>query len=208
MPRLVPLMQSRRSWTIGEALCGLGVSDFPTFELSDFWTGFGWAMTDMESRREPWEDPAVVQWSQLLLNSYRQWVGPELIERSGSLEQQAKTLYCAPFVVVSHGTEEDPVLNYGNQLAQDLWETTWARLTQTPSRLTAEPVNQAARARMLERASTKGYIDDYRGVRISSSGRRFRVEQAIVWNVVDESNQLRGQAATFAQWTPLRQTEN
>ena len=48
-----------------------------------------------------------------------------------------------------------------------------------------------------------GYVDDYRGIRISKSGRRFRIEQAIVWNLIDAAGHLHGQAATFDAWTPL-----
>lgn len=150
-----------------------------------------------------WTEPAVIHWSQLLLDSFRRWLGRELIERKGSAEEQAKALYHAPFVVVSHGMEPDPILNYGNKAAQDLWELDWAQLTKTPSRLTAEPVNQAERARMLAQAHEKGFIDDYKGVRISGTGKRFLVEQAIVWSVVGAGGEQQGQAATFSRWTFL-----
>lgn len=150
-----------------------------------------------------WTDPAIVEWSQLLLNSFRHWVGRDLLERVGDSDYQAHALFQSPFVVVSHGTEEDPLLNYGNQVALELWELTWERLMKTPSRLTAEPVNRAEREWMLEQAKTRGYLDTYRGVRISSTGRRFLVENAVVWNVVNAGGQRVGQAATFAQWTWL-----
>ena len=125
------------------------------------------------------------------------------MERTGSAEAQARALFAAPFVLVSHGTEEDPVLNYGNRMALQLWEMTWEQLTRTPSRVTAESVNQAERERMLARVAARGFIDDYRGVRISNTGRRFLVEDAIVWNVVDAKNKKRGQAATFSRWSFL-----
>jgi hypothetical protein len=152
---------------------------------------------------EPWSDLVVIGWSQLLLNSFRHWLGRELIARTGGAEQQAKMLYHAPFVVVSHRMEADPILNYGNKIALDLWDLDWERFTTTPSRLTAEPVNQAERARMLARAHEKGFIDDYKGVRITGTGKRFLVEQAIVWNVVDGAGRQLGQAATFSRWTFL-----
>ena len=41
------------------------------------------------------------------------------------------------------------------------------------------------------------------GVRISRTGRRFLVEQAVVWNVLDGHGTRRGQAATFSRWTAL-----
>ncbi len=149
---------------------------------------------------ERWADPTIIRWNQLLLDSFRRWLGRELIERKGSTEEQARTLYHAPFVVVSHGMEADPILKYGNKAALDLWELDWERFTKTPSRLTAEPVNQAERARMLARAQERGFIDDYKGVRISGTGKRFLVEQAIVWNVVGAEGEQVGQAATFSRW--------
>jgi len=150
-----------------------------------------------------WMDPPIVQWSQWLLNSYRHWTGRELMERTGGLEFQSRALFELPAVVVSHGTDADPILNYGNQTALDLWEMTWEQLVKTPSRLTAEPVNRAEREWMLEQARTRGYIDTYRGVRISSTGRRFLVENALIWTVRDADDRAVGQAATFSQWIRL-----
>ena len=157
----------------------------------------------MDDPNQVWRQPLIVEWSQLLLNSYRHWVGRDLLERAGEPESEAHALFLAPFVIVSHGTEEDPLLNYGSHLALSLWETTWDELLQTPSRLTAEVVNRAEREWMLERARTRGYIENYRGVRISNSGRRFLIENAIVWSVIDQAGHPLGQAATFSHWTFL-----
>jgi hypothetical protein len=144
-----------------------------------------------------------MEWSQLLLNSFHLWTRRELLERVGDRVYQAHALFHSPLVVVSHGIEEDPLLNYGNQVALELWEMTWEDLTRTPSRLTAEPTNRAEREWMLEQARTQGHIDTYRGVRITSTGRRFLVENALIWNVVDAEGQRIGQAATFSTWTFL-----
>src|SRR5262245_25332482 len=156
----------------------------------------------MINRKAWWIEPPMVNWCQVLLDSFRRWAGRDLMERVGSREDQARALFGAPFAVVSHGTEQDPILNYGNRVALELWETSWEQFSSTPSRLTAEPANQAERERMLARASTQGFIDDYRGVRVSAKGRRFLVERAFVWNVVQDQ-QLHGQAATFSHWTFL-----
>ena len=40
--------------------------------------------------------------------------------------------------------------------------------------------------------SAHGYIDDYSGVRISASGRRFVIRDAVVWNVVDAQGRHHG----------------
>lgn len=142
--------------------------------------------------------------TQLLLNSYRRLVGADLIERSGSLAEQDQRLFTAPFVVVSHGIQADPILNYGNQAALDLWELNIERFTQMPSRLTAEPMHRDERARLLERTTRDGYVDDYSGIRISSTGRRFFLPQATVWNLIDEHGAYAGQAATFRDWQFLQ----
>lgn len=150
-----------------------------------------------------WTDPVVIEWTQRLLDSHRHWTGRDLIERIGEADVQADRLFHSPFVVVSHGAEADPILNYGNQVALDLWAMTWDQLVQTPSRLTAEPVNRAEREGILEQAKVQGYFDSYRGVRVTSTGRRFLVENALIWNVVDAEGKPVGQAATFSQWTWL-----
>ncbi|HWL08664.1 MAG TPA: MEKHLA domain-containing protein, partial [Planctomicrobium sp.] len=94
-------------------------------------------MTDSPASRPDW-----IAHTQLLLDSYRRYLGIELISRDGSAEEQAERLFQAPFVVVSHGTQSDPVLNYGNQTAITLWEMDVETLTQTPSRYTAEPMHR------------------------------------------------------------------
>ncbi len=138
-----------------------------------------------------------------LLRSFRHWTGRDLIPADGSPEELARRLFRQPFVVISHGTEKDPILNYGNQAALSLWEMSWEEFTKTPSRLTAEPMNREERAGLLAEVAKKGFIDDYRGVRISKTGRRFRVEKAVVWNLLDEKDRTCGQAATFSRWTYL-----
>ena len=134
-----------------------------------------------------------------LARSFHRWTGRELLGGLSGAEL-AEKLFTAPFVVVSHGTEADPVLNYGNQAALALWEMTWEELTHTPSRLTAEAPNREERARLLAAVTRVGFINNYSGVRISKSGRRFRIAQAIVWNLLTEEGRPCGQGATFARW--------
>ena len=139
----------------------------------------------------------------MLLNSYVHWTQTELIDRHGTPLEQAQHLFAAPFVVASHGGEAEPILNYGNAQALKLWEMNWEEFTTTPSRLTAEPVNQAERARMLQATDRDGIIQNYRGARVSKAGNRFLVEKATVWNVMDKNKNKIGQAVTFCTWTPL-----
>ena len=150
-----------------------------------------------------WKRPDWMARAGVLLASFRRRLGRDLLERSGDAVEDARRLFEAPFVVVAHGTEADPILNYGNRTTLKLWETDVARLTQMPSRLTAQAPERAERAQLLERTARDGFVDDYRGVRITSTGRRFLIDRAIVWNVDDDAGSRLGQAATFDHWTFL-----
>ncbi|MDE0827408.1 MAG: MEKHLA domain-containing protein [Akkermansiaceae bacterium] len=78
------------------------------------------------------------------------------------------------------------------------------QIHQKHPRFTAQAPNRAERARLLERVTTHGFIDDYSGVPISSTGQRFHIDQATVWNLLDDNGNKIGQAATFAQWTKIQ----
>jgi hypothetical protein len=150
-----------------------------------------------------WQTAPIIAHSQMLARSLKHWTGRDLLPEPAESETGApfaEKIYHAPFVLVSHGTEADPVLNYGNAAALALWEMSWAELTRTPSRLTAEAPNRAERARLLAAVTTRGFIDDYSGVRISKTGRRFRISRATVWNLLTEEDLPCGQAAMFERW--------
>ena len=136
----------------------------------------------------------------ILLDSYAQFYGCDLITRGND---EAKELYSAPFVVLSHDTQSDPVFNYANQTAQSLFEMDWEVFTYLPSRYSAEPLEREERERFLSEVRKNGYSNSYRGIRISATGKRFYIESAQVWNLTDIIGKPYGQAATFASWTFL-----
>jgi len=140
---------------------------------------------------------------QLLTSSFLKLSGRTLALVGVTPGVDAKSLYEAPFVVLSHDTRSDPVFNYGNRAAQRLFEMPWSELTSLPSRYSAASLDRAERERLLARVSAHGYIDDYSGVRISRSGRRFMVRNAVVWNIYDASRAYYGQAAMFSDWTMM-----
>eukprot|EP00741_Cyanophora_paradoxa_P000663 tig00000430_g638.t1 len=173
----------------------------------------------MASSSERWQDPAVAAHTRLLLSSFRRVVGRPLMDLGGKDESDPdvpRMVYEAPFVLVSHGTEQEPIFNYANRAGQALWEMDWGQFTRTPSKDSAEPGLQEARLKVLHdvekvrgagrrtpvrrHATRQGYTEGYSGVRISASGRRFRIVDVVVWNVLDEAGAFRGQAATFPRW--------
>lgn len=115
----------------------------------------------------------------------------------------AHLIEIAPFAIVSHGTEADPIFNYANTTALRLFEMTWDQFTALPSRLSAEAMLQQDRERLLEKVARNGYVDGYSGVRISGTGRRFLIRNATIWNLLDEHGQPYGQAALLPEWQPL-----
>lgn len=136
----------------------------------------------------------------LLRASYQRLTGRHLLLPELDDTQAVAALQAAEFAVVSHGTESDPVFNYANVRALQLFEMSWEEFTSLPSRFSAEPLRREERARLLERVTRHGYIDDYSGVRISSSGRRFHIKNATIWNVQDEAGLAYGQAALITRW--------
>jgi MEKHLA domain-containing protein len=147
-----------------------------------------------------WQTDLVIAHTQLLARSFRKWTGRDLLPGLFNLAGLSKNIFHAPFVLVSHGMEADPILNYGNQAALNLWEMPWEELTRTPSRLTAEAPKHEERAKLLETVAARGFIGDYSGARISKTGKRFRISRATVWNLISETGEPRGQAAMFEEW--------
>lgn len=142
-------------------------------------------------------DPQAIHISRLI-SSYQDYTRTPFPKPS-----DPAAIHQAPYILVSHGTQPDPIFNYGNLAALKLFEMTWEEFTALASRHSAEPVGQAERDRLLEEVSAKGYIADYSGIRISKSGRRFKIENATVWNIIDTDGKPLGQAAMFDRWQYL-----
>lgn len=138
--------------------------------------------------------------ARLLIRSHRRLTGRDLIQPG---PQMARALYVAPFVVLSHSRDDDPVFTYANLAAQRLFAMAWDEIVGMPSRYSAEAPAREERQRLLERVAAHGYIDDYQGIRIARSGERFLIRRATVWSLQDESGAVVGQAAAFGEWTPL-----
>ncbi|WP_221896376.1 MEKHLA domain-containing protein [Bathymodiolus japonicus methanotrophic gill symbiont] len=113
------------------------------------------------------------------------------------MEEQAKQIYEAPYVLLAHNATVDPVFQYANKKGLELFEMNWDEFTQLHSKYSAEPQNRKERERLLNEVLLKGYADNYSGVRISKTGRRFFIKAATVWNILDDNNEKIGQAALF-----------
>ncbi len=139
----------------------------------------------------------------ILLDSYYHWTAKNLIDPQLTRLEAARYIYFAPFALVSHNTDQDPVFNYANKTALTLFEMSWDEFTSLPSRKSAEPPCQHERAKFLSKVSQEGYIDDYSGVRISKTKKNFLIKNATVWNLLSAEAQHYGQAAFFSDWIYL-----
>lgn len=149
----------------------------------------------------PFQQPGIVEYSKLLATSFEHWVKRPLLQDADiDSPEFAEALYYAPFVLVSHGTEDDPIFRYVNHAAQLLWKTDFAAMTRMPSRLSARPDAQADRERLLKEAREKGFVNNYHGVRVTSDGQLFEISDTILWNVYDKSGMRHGQAAMFTDF--------
>jgi PAS domain S-box-containing protein len=146
-------------------------------------------------------DPAFFQ---LLAGSYARLLGRPLVPEPLSVEAATRWLYEeAPFAVLAHNTDADPRFVYGNKAAQRRFEYSWEEITGLPSRLSAEAPNREERQRFLERVQRVGYEEGYRGVRITKSGKRFMIEQATLWQLLDDDGMLHGQAVIIPRTADL-----
>ena len=131
----------------------------------------------------------------LLTGSYARLVGKPMAAAS------AAWLYReAPFVVVAHNTDPDPRFIYANRAAQACFGYGWGEFVTLPSRLSAEAGLREKRQAVLEAVARDGFVAGYSGIRVAKSGRRFRILDTVIWQLIDEAGTVHGQAATFSRW--------
>lgn len=147
----------------------------------------------------PLSDSGLDERLRVLVESFERLTGKPLLEHLSPAGAAAlrEALWNAPFAIVAHGTETDPVFFYGNDYALRCFEMSFDEFGRLPSRLSAEPLAQEAREKALRKVAEQGYIDGYSGMRIAKSGRRFTIADCTIWNLTDADGVYHGQAAVF-----------
>ena len=151
----------------------------------------------------PWLQEPALELAAMLLSSYRAAFTMKLIAGADPLNNRrlaAQELFATDQAVLAHDDDPDPRLIYANAAALHLWRRRWEDMIGLPSRLTAEPEERQERSMVLAAAARQGAMTGYRGTRIDSEGRRFRIEGACLWILHDPLGRTRGQAACFAGW--------
>ena len=149
------------------------------------------------------DSPAYRRHAQRLAASFHHWTGQHLAPHNTPAGRLAEVLFYADFAIVSHGTEDDPVFNFGIAIALRLFEMNWNDFIVLPSRYSAEPEASAERTSLMARVSRDGFVHGYQGVRVSATGDRFVIADATIWEVLDSEGHDHGRAARFDHWWPV-----
>jgi hypothetical protein len=139
----------------------------------------------------------------LLLDNYRRLLGRPLTDWDETAADCGKLIYNADFALLSHTTDANPLFNYGNRTALALFEYSWDEFIGLPSNYSVQPDEREARERLLQEVGAKGYVENYGGIRIARSGKRFKINRAAVWNLYGHDGIYRGQGAFFKDWEML-----
>lgn len=130
--------------------------------------------------------------------SYKKRTGEKLLTGDVMVHDAAKALFNAPFCCASHDAED--TFNYGNKAALALWELGWEEFVGMKSTRSADEEDSATqeeRRALLDKAASEGLITNYSGVRMSSTGKKFRIENATVWTMTNADGDKTGQAVRF-----------
>ncbi len=124
----------------------------------------------------------------LLMDSYRRVTGQPLAAT-------AEALWSAPYAVLAHDTKSPPEFFYANARTLGLFKRSAAQMIGLPSYQSALPDAREDRAAMFARLETHDVVKGYSGTRVAADGTRFRIVDAVIWNLRDDAGTLHGQAA-------------
>lgn len=134
--------------------------------------------------------------------SLKRCAGVDIVAPSLNAEEAARAVFASPCAVLAH--DAGGRFTYANRTALRLFEAEWDALRGVSTTVTvADGGDAEERLRMLERVRLRGFVDDYAGERVTATGRKIRVEGAVVWNVLDAGGAYRGQAALLCRWRYL-----
>ncbi|WP_063639769.1 MEKHLA domain-containing protein [Myxococcus stipitatus] len=105
----------------------------------------------------------------------------------------------APFMLLAQDTQADPVYFYSNATASERFGYSAEEFLVTPARFSAPPEGREERAELIERTYALGFTVGYSGVRVTKTGRLFRIHDVELWVVHDATGILIGLGALV--WT-------
>jgi len=127
----------------------------------------------------------------LKLSGKRLPTPPDVIDRYTWIDQEA------PYSILVHDTQSDPVYIYVNQRAISCFKYTLEEFLTTPSRLSATESTQDERNHLFDTARKNGIAYNYTGPRVDKYGNIFNINDCIVWEVRKNDGTKIGEAALF-----------
>ena len=97
-----------------------------------------------------------------------------------------------PLPIASH--DSNGSFNYLNKAALSLFKVTKDQVIGRSTTMTAPKSEQKQRNELLNQVNSRGFIENYKGIRVTSDGGLFEIEDATIWNVYDKNSHRIGQA--------------
>ncbi|MBY7699337.1 MEKHLA domain-containing protein [Vibrio harveyi] len=104
------------------------------------------------------------------------------------------------FAIISHNSESEPIFNFANENALELFEMEYEDFIRLPSEFSAEFDEIEEWNELLKQVHSNGFIKGYTGTRVSATGLRFKIIDAIIFNLYDFDYNYFGQAAVIPKW--------
>lgn len=103
----------------------------------------------------------------------------------------------APYSILTHNTNNDPLFIYANQFALKCFKYTEDEMVGLPSRLSAAEKDREERQKLLEKVEKDGIAYNYNGPRVDKNGNSFHIHDGILWQVTDANGKRLGTGALF-----------
>ncbi|MGE8066252.1 MEKHLA domain-containing protein [Pseudomonas sp. NPDC089569] len=131
--------------------------------------------------------------------AYRHWTGKNLpAPPTLSDDERLDWLHAhAPYALLAHGTQADPLFYYANEQALACFKYPREQFIGMPSRFSASPLDREMRQTLLDEVTAKGIAHGYSGYRVDRLGQAFMIHLGSVWTLLDDQGAACGQAALF-----------
>ena len=106
------------------------------------------------------------------------------------------------YILISHGTEESPIYNFGNKACLNAFARSWENQVSMPSSesVVRRSQDEASRIELMKSVTDYGIFDGkLNGYRVRDDGKFIKLTEGVVWNCYgdDEEETYIGQAAFF-----------
>lgn len=101
------------------------------------------------------------------------------------------------FGILSHGTQPDPIYNYGNRASLILFDQTLENLCKTASRYSTVESLMEDREQLIQQINSVGHGTISNAIRTTTKGKLFVMETIWIWHVYHPDGRRIGLAALY-----------